>query len=51
MADKNFGGHVNQELSFDDLATLGTKHMIPYYHVRCYIDVTNKPNNLRKGNP
>jgi hypothetical protein len=50
MADKNYGGHVNQ-LSFDDLATLGTKHMTPYYHVRGCKDVTIKPTNLQKGNP
>jgi hypothetical protein len=50
MADKNYGGHVNR-LSFDDMATLGTKHMIPYYHVRVCKDVTVKPTNLQKVIP
>jgi hypothetical protein len=50
MADKNHGGQVDL-LSFDELATLGTKYLIPYYHVRVSVDVTIKPVNLRKGKP
>jgi hypothetical protein len=38
-------------MAFDDLATLGTKLMIPYYHFRVCKDVTIKPTNLGKGNP
>jgi hypothetical protein len=49
-ADKNHDGQVTQ-LSFEELATLGTKHLIPYYHVRVAEDVTIKPTNLRKGKP
>jgi hypothetical protein len=45
MVDKNHNGQVDQ-LSFDELAALGTKHLIPYYHVRVTEDVTIKPVNL-----
>jgi hypothetical protein len=50
MVDKNHNGQVDQ-LSFDELAALGTKHLIPYYHVRVSEDVTIKQTNLRKGKP
>jgi hypothetical protein len=50
MADKNHDGHLDL-LSFDDLATSGTKHLIPYYHVCVCKDVTIKPTYLGKGKP
>jgi hypothetical protein len=50
LANRNHDGQVEQ-LSFDDLATLGTKHLSLYYHVRVCKDATIKPTNLQKGKP
>jgi hypothetical protein len=52
MADKNHDHGQVDQLSFDELASLGTKHLIPYYHVRVSEeDVTIKQTNLRKAKP
>jgi hypothetical protein len=50
LANKKHDGNLNK-LSFDDLAALGTKHLISFYHVRVSDNVMTKPAALQMGKP